>query len=175
MVLWILGLSGAGKTTLAKLVVAELRKRDRNIVLLDGDSIRALFPGEVDHTIQGRRRNAERISALSKFLADQGIHVVAAVLSLFPEWQSWNRAYMADYAEVYLKVSLETLARRDVKNLYAPALLGEISNVVGIDIPFPEPAHADLVIENEIDLNSLDDILREILAMRVMKSIERMS
>ena len=83
MVIWIIGLSGTGKTTLATQVVARIRQMNHKVVLLDGDLIRDLFGNDVDHTIEGRRRNADRLSVLTKFLSDQGIHVVAAVLSIF--------------------------------------------------------------------------------------------
>lgn len=151
MVIWIIGLSGTGKTTLASQVVERIRQLNGKVVLLDGDLIRTLFGNDVDHTIEGRRRNAERLSVLSKFLADQGIHVVAAVLSIFPEWRRWNRENIPDYSEVYIKASMQALFRRDIKNLYARAARGEIVNVVGVDIPFPEPENPDLVIENDLD------------------------
>ncbi len=111
MVMWIIGLSGTGKTTLANQVVERIRHENGKVVLLDGDLIRALFGNDVDHTIEGRRRNAERLSVLSKFLADQDIHVVAAVLSIFPEWRRWNRENIPDYSEVYMRVSMDTLLR----------------------------------------------------------------
>lgn len=151
MVIWIIGLSGTGKTTLASQLVERVRQLNCKVVLLDGDLIRTLFGNDVDHTIEGRRRNAERLSVLSKYLADQGIHVVAAVLSIFPEWRRWNRENIPDYSEVYIKASMQTLLRRDIKNLYARASRGEIVNVVGVDIPFPEPENPDLVIENDVE------------------------
>lgn len=169
MVIWIIGLSGTGKTTLATQVVERIRQLNGKVVLLDGDLIRTLFGNDVDHTIEGRRRNAERLSVLSKFLADQGIHVVAAVLSIFPEWRRWNRENIPNYSEVYIKASMETLLRRDIKNLYARARKGEIVNVVGVDIPFPEPASPDLVIENDSDrleFGELTDKIMNIDAVR---------
>jgi adenylylsulfate kinase-like enzyme len=171
MVLWIIGLSGAGKTTLANEVVARLRKNDLKVVLLDGDIIRNLFKNDVDHTIEGRRRNAERISVLSKFLADEGIHIVAAVLSIFPEWQDWNRKNIPDYTEVYLKVSLDTLVKREIKNLYKEALKGELKNVVGVDIPFPEPLQADLTIDNESDRGDMGEFVDRILKLNTVKKV----
>ncbi len=94
MVLWVIGLSGSGKTTLSEIVYNKLKPTIPNLVLLDGDVIRTLFRNDVDHTVAGRRKNAERISHLSKFLSDQGVHVIAAVLSLFPDWQQWNRDHI---------------------------------------------------------------------------------
>jgi adenylylsulfate kinase-like enzyme len=170
MVIWIIGLSGTGKTTLANLVVERIRGLNGKVVLLDGDLIRTLFGNDVDHTIEGRRRNAERLSVLSKFLADQGIHVVAAVLSIFPEWRHWNRENIPDYSEVYIKASMQTLLRRDIKNLYAQAINGEIPNVVGVDIPFPEPESPDLVIENDSDRLDFNEFIDRIFSLKVVRN-----
>jgi len=169
MVIWIIGLSGTGKTTLAGQVVERIRQMKGKVVLLDGDLIRNLFGNDVDHTVEGRRRNAERLSVLSKFLADQDIHVVAAVLSIFPEWRRWNRENIPDYTEVYIKASMQTLLRRDVKNLYARAVRGEIANVVGVDIPFPEPEDSDLVIENDVDRHELTELTDKIMKLDAVR------
>lgn len=169
MVIWIIGLSGTGKTTLASQVVERIRQLNKKVVLLDGDLIRTLFGNDVDHTIEGRRRNAERLSVLSKFLADQGIHVVAAVLSIFPEWRRWNRENIPDYSEVYIKASMQTLLRRDIKNLYARAARGEIVNVVGVDIPFPEPENPELVIENDVDRLEFKELTDKIMSIDLVR------
>jgi adenylylsulfate kinase len=170
MVIWIIGMSATGKSTLAGQVVQRLRRSNQKVVFLDGDVIRTLFGNDVDHTLEGRRRNAERLSQLSKFLADQGIHVVAAVLSIFPEWRLWNRRNIPDYAEVYVKATMQTLLRRDTKNLYARALKGEITNVVGVDLPFPEPENPELVIDNDADLADFGDLTDKILDIDVVRS-----
>lgn len=169
MVIWIIGLSGTGKTTLATQVVQRIRAENGKVVLLDGDLIRTLFGNDVDHTIDGRRRNAERLSVLTKYLSDQGIDVVAAVLSIFPEWREWNRKNIKNYAEVYMKASMETLLRRDIKNLYARAMRGEIPNVVGIDIPFPEPENPDLVLDNNVDRIDLNDFINQVMSLKALK------
>lgn len=170
MVIWIIGLSGAGKTTLANELVERLRNDNLKVVLLDGDIIRDLFKNDVDYTVEGRRRNAERLSVLSKFLAKEGVHVVAAVLSIFPEWQDWNRGNIPGYIEIYLKVSLNTLVRREIKNLYGAALKGEIKNVVGIDIPFPEPVKSDLVINNESGRENMTEFVNQIMALEKVQT-----
>lgn len=165
MVVWIIGLSGSGKTTMAEQVTARLRKAGRTVVLLDGDVIRQLFGNDVDHAIEGRRKNAERLSHLTQFLAMQQVDVVAAVLSIFPEWQRWNRSHVPGYREVYLQASMETLLRRETKNLYARALRGELPHVVGVDIPFPEPENADLVLDNNMDRAEFSALVEEILKL----------
>lgn len=164
MVIWVIGLSGSGKTTLTMALYDRLRPEMPNLVRLDGDVIRALFGNDVDYTIEGRRKNAERLSRLSKFLADQSIHVIAAVLSIFPEWQKWNRDNIPGYSEVYLKTSLDVLKKRDKNNLYLPALQGKLKNVVGVDIAFPEPKNPDIIINNDKYRNDFTDLAEEVLA-----------
>jgi len=175
MVIWIIGLSSSGKTTLSKLVYDRIKPTIPNLVRLDGDVIREVFGNDADHTIEGRRKNAERLSHISKFLSDQGIHIIAAVLSIFPEWQKWNRANIPDYTEVYLKASLEILTKRDKNNLYASALQGELKNVVGVDIPFPEPENADLVIDNNKERDNLEEFADQIISLSVVQKIIKSS
>lgn len=173
MVIWIIGLSGTGKTTLANLVVKRIRQLKGKVVLLDGDLIRELFGNDVDHTIEGRKRNAQRLSVLTKYLADQDIHVVAAVLSIFPEWRKWNRENIKDYSEVYIRTSMENLVRRDIKDLYARAYKGDIVNVVGVDIPFPEPENPELVIDNNIEREEFTEFIDQIMSLdKVRKNLE---
>ncbi len=171
MVTWMIGLSRAGKTTLSKLLYEKIKLQFDNVVLLDGDIIRDLFGNDVDHSIEGRRKNAERLSHLSKFLSDQNIHVIAAVLSIFPEWQKWNRENIIDYQEVYISASIETLQKRDLNNLYSQAKAGKIKNVVGIDIPFPEPKNADLIIENNKEISDFNPMLEKILLLKNIKKL----
>ena len=173
MVVWMIGLSRAGKTTLSKLLYDELKPQVSNLVLIDGDVIRDLFGNDVDHSVEGREKNAVRLSHLSKFLADQNIHVIAAVLSIFPEWQKWNRENIQNYNEVYLKASIDALEKRDINNLYTQAKEGKIKNVVGIDIPFPEPMNPDLVIENNDEVENFDSLLDKILSLNEVKKIKR--
>lgn len=167
MVIWLIGLSGSGKTTLGVQVTDLLRVRSPNVVFLDGDILREVWGDSLGHDIEGRRKNAARISHLTRMLDRQGIHVVAAVLSLFPEWQAWNRRECSSYFEVFLDAPLELVERRDSKGIYAKARRGEITNVVGIDIPFPRPPNADLTIAGA-DLERSPDLL----ARRVLDSAD---
>ena len=171
MVIWITGLSGSGKTTLSKLLYDRLKPAMPNLIRLDGDAIRALFGNDVDHSVEGRHRNAERLSYLSKYIADQGVNVIAAVLSIFPDMRKWNRANIPGYVEVYLKTSMEILVKRDKKNLYAPGLEGKLKNVVGVDILFPEPENTDLVIDNNEERDDLKEYARQIISLPVVKKI----
>ena len=163
MVIWIIGLSSSGKTTVAKLLLRKIKKKYSNIVHLDGDQLRKIYGEKIGYTIKDRNKNAERLSKLSKFLSDQKINVIASVLSNFPLWQKWNRKNIKNYFQIYLKVSLKTLIKRDKKKLYKMAIKGRKKNVVGVDIKFIEPLNSDLIIENEGDKKSLKKIVNKII------------
>ncbi|MDC6457758.1 adenylyl-sulfate kinase [Alphaproteobacteria bacterium] len=155
MVIWFIGLSGAGKTTLANQVFAMLKKKTKNVVLIDGDVIREIFSNDLGHTIDDRRKNAERISALCKFLDEQDINVVCSILSLFPDNREWNRRHISRYYEVFIDTPMEQLVQRDVKGLYKQYLDGDLKNLPGLDIDFPIPEAPDLRILNDSDLDAL--------------------
>jgi len=148
MVIWIIGLSGAGKTTLAHEVTALARQTRVNVALLDGDAIREVFGNDLGHSLEDRRHNADRICRLCKFLDDQGIDVVCAILSLFRESREWNRANFREYYEVFIDTPVVELLARDPKGIYGRYRRGEIRDVAGMDIEFPPPGEADLVIRN---------------------------
>ena len=148
MVVWIIGLSGAGKTTLANEVIAHARSVQRKVVLIDGDMVREVFGNDLGHTMEDRRTNAWRICQLGKLLDDQGVNVVCAILSLFPENRSWNRQNLKSYYEVFIETPMKDLVLRDSKSIYSRFNSGEIRDVAGMDIEFLRPNNADLIINN---------------------------
>lgn len=162
MVVWIIGLSGSGKTTLSEEVVSILRLRGRSVIFLDGDQIRELFGNDLGYNLPDRRRNAERICRLCKFLNDQGIDVVCAILSLFPETRNWCRNHIEKYLEVFIDVPIEKLITRDSKGVYGRYQRGEISDVAGMDLEFQRPETADIVIVNPATRNELLDYASKI-------------
>lgn len=162
MVIWIIGLSGAGKTTLANEVVTQIRQFKKNVVLLDGDIMRDVFANDLGHTMADRRANADRICKIGKFLDDQNIHVICAILSLFHESRSWNRKNLRNYFEVFIDTPMQDLMLRDYKGLYRRFKKGEISDVAGMDIEFPHPENADLIIENNTTVKDLLGFARAI-------------
>ena len=137
MVIWLTGLSGAGKTTIGNLLFKKIKSKKQHTVFLDGDILREVWGDQLGHNIAGRRKNAERISKLCALLDSQGIDVVVCVLSIFPEWLVWNRRNFSGYFEIFLDVPFETVRERDSKGLYSLAREGKLVNVVGIDIPLP--------------------------------------
>ncbi len=163
MVIWIIGLSGSGKTTLAQRVISDINNRSntKKTILIDGDDIREVFGNDIGYSKEDRLINAKRICRLGKFLNDQGINVVCAILSLFPESQEWNRENIEDYFEVFLDVPIDVLIDRDSKGIYGKYNRGEISQVAGMDIKFPTPKNADMIIKPKslLDLVSHSDYI----------------
>lgn len=145
LVLWITGLAGAGKTTLAKGVFEKLKRITPNVVTIDGDEVREIFGQDLGYSKEDRVKNAHRISKLCRYLSDQGLIVVCSTMSLYPEIWAWNRANIQNYVQVYVKVNIETLRARNKKNLYAEP----DSQVVGVDQQFDEPLNSELILSNE--------------------------
>jgi len=152
MILWIIGLSGTGKTTLAKAIVKKIRKNKKKVVHIDGDQIRKAFGNDLGYSPEDRKINAKRICSICKVLSDQNINVVCSILSVFESSRSWNRKNLKNYYEVYIKSSIKDLLKRDSKNLYSKFQKGKIKKVTGFDIKFEEPAKSNLVINNNSSL-----------------------
>lgn len=162
-VIWITGLSGSGKSTLAKMLHARIRRHTPAVVLVDGDVFRSVFMASSTYSNHDRKRVAQDIGRLCKFLSDQGLIVVCAAMGLFHEVQQWNRENYARFFEVYLHADLDVLATR--KELYRKARTGEVTNVVGVDLPYEAPLHPDFTIDTgSIDLAALESKSDEILA-----------
>lgn len=140
------GLAGAGKTTIGGLFYQRLKAAKPNVVLLDGDQIRPVFCEDTGYTHEDRLRRAWRIFRVCRMLAEQGIDVVCCSIAMYADVREWNRQNIVNYKEIYIKVSPETLQRRNQKGLYT----GQ-AEVVGVSLPFDEPQTPDIVILNDGD------------------------
>jgi len=166
MVLWIIGMSGSGKTTLGKYIYNKLKPECNNLLFMDGDILRKIMCNDLGHTLEDRKKNADRINRLCKYLDSNGINVIFALLSLFHENQKLMRKNIDNYYEVYIDANFNSLIERDIKGIYKKTVNGEINNVVGVDIPFTPPPNPDITIKNNGSLNDLysegDKIIKSI-------------
>jgi adenylylsulfate kinase len=145
-VLWFTGLSGSGKSTIAERVHAELERRGREVEYIDGDALRAVFPG-TGYTRDQREEHLRRTGYMASRLEAHGITVVASFVSPYRESRDFIRKLCRNYVEIYVSTPLDECERRDVKGLYARARRGEIRNFTGIDDPYEPPEHPELTLD----------------------------
>jgi adenylylsulfate kinase len=162
MIIWLIGLSGSGKTTIGRKLYDRIKKKHVNTVFLDGDLIREVMGNDLGHTVGDRKRNADRICRMCKMFDTQDINVVCCILSLFRESQDWNRKNYKKYFEIYIEASTDTLKKRK-EEFYNKALSGQVKDVVGVDIEFRPPKNPDLTINNDGKLNEIDAKVKEII------------
>ena len=148
MVVWLTGLSGAGKTTIAEAMVRVVKPRLPELVLVDGDVIRDLFGAGLGFDEDARKQQIGRIQKLSLFLARQNIPVIVAALYSNPELLDWNRINLPGYFEIYVDTPLATVEQRDTKGLYSKARAGQMKHVVGMDVPWHAPESPDMVVRS---------------------------
>lgn len=147
--IWFTGLSGAGKTTISKLVEAELRRRGRKVEVLDGDVVRTNLSKGLGFSKEDRDTNIRRIGFVCHLLSRNGVVAIAAAISPYRAVRDENRALIGDFVEVYCECPLEVLIERDVKGLYKKALAGEIKNFTGVDDPYEPPAAPEVICRTD--------------------------
>ena len=146
-VVWFTGLSGAGKSTVAGALAAELARRGRHAELLDGDDVRTHLSKGLGFSKEDRDTNIRRIGYVARLVARSGGVAITAAISPYREVRDEVRAQTPDFVEVYMRCPIETLAERDVKGLYRKALAGEIANFTGVSDPYEEPLHPEVVCD----------------------------
>jgi bifunctional enzyme CysN/CysC len=148
-VVWLTGLSGAGKSTIANLVEKKLVARGRHTFLLDGDNVRHGLNKDLGFTEADRIENIRRVGEVARLMSDAGLIVITAFISPFRAEREMVRAMMAEgeFVEVFVDAPLEVAEARDPKGLYAKARAGELANFTGIDSPYEPPEQPDIHID----------------------------
>lgn len=162
--IWFTGLSGAGKTTLAREVEKRLRARGMKVEVLDGDVVRQNLSKGLGFSKEDRDTNIRRIGFVCKLLSRNNVVAIAAAISPYREIRDEVRREIGNFVEVYVECPLEVLIERDVKGLYKKALAGEITNFTGVNDPYEPPLHPEVVIHSDRETveESVEKIMRKL-------------
>lgn len=170
-ILWLLGPTSAGKTTLASRVVADLRERGIRAIHFDGDEVRELFGEELGFSDKSRFRVVSALVHLANKARDAGLHVVVSALTAGEDARAYVRAHVRNLTIGYVTCSIETCARRDPKGLYRKAMNGEIDTLIGYNTEYRPPENPDLILNTET--RSLDELAALIVDRYVENSNSR--
>ena len=143
--LWLTGLSGSGKTTIAIPLAEELRSRGVKVERLDGDIVRQSLTRDLGFSKEDRDKNIERVTFVAKLLTRNDVIVICSFISPYRERRAKSRAEIGEFVEVYVECPVEVCAERDVKGMYAKAFAGEIQNFTGVSDPYEPPENAEIV------------------------------
>jgi adenylylsulfate kinase len=159
--LWLTGLSGAGKTTIAVELEKRLRAQGARIERLDGDTVREGLTRDLGFSKEDRDKNIERVTFVAKLLSRNGVGVVLSFISPYREARDKARQETTNFIEVFVNAPLQTCIDRDVKGMYAKAIKGEIKQFTGISDPYEEPLNAEIVVNTAEQ--TLDESVNQIL------------
>ena len=148
-VIWLTGLSGAGKSTIANLLEKRLHAEGHHTYLLDGDNVRHGLNKDLGFTDEDRVENIRRVAEVSKLMVDAGLIVLVSFISPFRAERQLARDLLEDreFVEVFVDTPIEEAERRDVKGLYKKARAGELKNFTGVDSPYEPPENAEIRID----------------------------
>jgi len=156
-VIWLTGLSGSGKTTIARELETYLvNNSHRNVEILDGDVVRRNLSPDLGFSKEERNQHNRRVIWISKILARNGVVVIVSLISPYREVRDYARSELSQdersgFMEIFVKCSIETCIQRDPKGLYKRALAGEIKKMTGIDDPYQEPLNPDVIVDTDTE------------------------
>ena len=147
-VIWLTGLSGSGKSTIARRIEALLLERKQHVFVLDGDNVRFGLCSDLGFSAEDRKENIRRVRETAKLIANANVTVLCAFISPYRSDRDAARSLMGDrFLEVYCAANVDACEARDPKGLYAKARQGEIQNFTGISAPYEAPETADIVLD----------------------------
>lgn len=161
-ILWLTGLSGSGKSTIANAVEAKLYGFGISTFILDGDNLREGLNQDLGFTSEDRKENIRRAGEVAKLFVDSGTVVLTPLISPYAEDRNAVRQMVKqdEFIEIYVKCSIEDCEKRDPKGLYKRARKGEITNMTGISAPYEEPEKPDIIIEtNRYSIEECTDLI----------------
>ncbi len=147
--IWFTGLSGSGKSTIARILEKRLKALGRKVEILDGDVVRTNLSKGLGFSKEDRDTNIKRIGFVCHLLTRNDVVAISAAISPYREVRDFNRSLIGNFVEVYTKCSLDECMKRDVKGLYKKAMAGEIKGFTGVDDPYEEPLHAEVIVETD--------------------------
>jgi len=164
--IWLTGLSGSGKTSIAKSLQIKLEKMGKASILIDGDEVRKSISSDLGFTKEDRKENARRIAHIAKLVYQNNISCIVSTISPYKISRNYVRSLFPKNAfiEVFINTSIEVCIKRDTKKLYEAASLGNLNNFTGIDMPYEISDNFDIEINTEkINIDeSVDKIIKYI-------------
>ena len=167
--IWLTGLSGSGKSTIASRLEEELYNRNYHTYILDGDNVRSGLNSDLDFSDKSRKENIRRIGEISNLFVDAGIIVIASFISPFKTERDFVKSRVGEknYFEVFVDCPIEECESRDVKGLYKKARAGEILDFTGISSPYEKPESPDIAIDtSKLTVDEIVEKLMEKIASR---------
>ena len=171
--LWLTGLSGSGKTTVAKFVSKRFHKEGIITQVLDGDNIRIGINNNLSFSEEDRLENIRRTSEIGKLFVESGIVTICCLVSPTKEMREKAKSIIgaSDFYEIYIDTNLNECKKRDTKGLYEKAIRGEIKNFTGISAPYEKPVSPNLVVATEnISIEESSEILYNFAIPLIIKN-----
>ena len=160
--IWFTGLSGSGKSTLSEVIEQRMKALGRNVEVLDGDIVRTHLSKGLGFSREDRDTNIKRIGFVCNLLTRNGVICISAAIAPYREARDWARKEIGNFVEVYVRCPIEVCRQRDVKGLYKLVDEGKIKNFTGVDDPYEEPLHPELIVET--DKETVEESVARILA-----------
>ena len=158
---WFTGLPCCGKTTIADQVAIVLKKKDYTVERLDGDVVRQGLTSDLGFSKKDRDENIRRVTFVAKMLTRNNVIVLATFVSPYREQRRNARKEIERFVEVYVRCPVEICMKRDVKGMYQRALEGKIKHFTGVDDPYEEPEHPELIVDT--DKETVEDSIHKVL------------